>query len=292
MACECKDHTIAGIVIITHAAAARIPPARAAMRNEDEAEKPVVLAIGNTYLWIGATHTPVPLRPVDESPGAFAAAVCGALRLVCLRGHRVVCVGAPTYHRRVTVAHAMLKLMRAASVRFIDVPTAARVAAEAPHAMVVDVAAPRRDAPDDPRRAAALTNVYRSGAPQLTRVGAAEAVLAALAKATVPERADAAQRIVLCGAMQPGLLLHEVRTLANNAPQYQHLVKLTLAARVVPTPYNPTFVPWFGGVIIARAEIDVGYVVEAQPWIKHGALVLPDEDAIAHVELPEAVVGK
>lgn len=265
------------------------------MRYTTGNDVPVVLSIENTYLWVGKTHNPIRLRPIDESPGAFAAAMCSALRVANLKGHCVICVGAPTHHRRVTVAHAMLALLNASSVRFIDVATAARIAAEAPNAMVVNVGAPILDDSEvknrsivrDPNEVPPLTHVYLSGATQVSHRGASQAVLLALSQVTIPERADAAQRIVLCGPKQPGEFLYELRCMAEEIPVYRHLIKLTDNARIVPTPYNPMFVPWFGGIITARARIDVGYVVVADQWLKHGALCLPDEDAIAHVDLTQ-----
>ena len=105
------------------------------------------------------------------------------------------------------------------------------------------------------------THVYLSANTQVSYRGSRRAVLSVLSQVSITERADAAQRIVLCGAKQPGELLHELSCMAKDAPVCCHLMKLTDKARIVPALQNSVFVPWFDEFVRARTWIDIGNVV-------------------------------
>lgn len=112
------------------------------------------------------------------------------------------------------------------------------------------------------------------------------AVLHALNDARVLQRAGAAHTIVVCGggAAFAGFgarLLRELRERSDTDPRFAHLRRLVKVARVANTPFCPSMLPWVGGVIAARANLEVGVGVNVDAWVEKGAAALLDTDAVA-----------
>lgn len=104
----------------------------------------VVLALGSARAWIGRLSTsssapPTPINLVDLSSAGSLAAQLSHPEHLPVSGALVVVVGARVRSTRAALLHALLSLLGAARVAFISDASAARIAADVPRALVVDV---------------------------------------------------------------------------------------------------------------------------------------------------------
>lgn len=230
-------------------------------------DSPVVLARTEGGWYVGSKLVPVQVHVSDKcgSAGALAWAIASALDVTSLLGRQVVAVGAHTRWQRIVVCHAAMALLFADSVQLVPRVTAVRIAAQDTDALVLDGACAHLGLSDDPDAIGA---------------DAAEAGLRALANARVLTRARVAQRIIATDD-SAATVLQVMRASVAEGGEYHHLHALLRETRAVRTEFTPSMLPWIGGVIVARADIEAGVMVHSVQWLERGPQALPDEDAIA-----------